>query len=222
VEVPAIVRGSRVPAENADKVPAKAGRGSTVQADLMRGKREEEGSPNNREVQTRRMETGSQFFECRPYRCCNSGDSAIPESRATRATTSPIVRPLRPPVDGGRRVAARAKRQARRVARCGVKGRNINASLLNEDERNQKGIHNPQEGRPKARESGRRCRRDRPLSSCHRRGRSEAEDTLMMIFHGLEISIAGGGADEKDEGNRGLFFFSFFFPFFFLILYISF
>jgi len=33
-----------------------------------------------------------------------------------------------------------------------------------------------------------------------------------MISHGAEISIAGGGADEKDEGNRGLlsFFFSFY------------
>jgi len=59
VEVSAIVRGSRVPAEEADKVPAKDGRSSTVQADLTRGKREREGSPNNREVPTRRMETGS-------------------------------------------------------------------------------------------------------------------------------------------------------------------
>jgi len=31
-----------------------------------------------------------------------------------------------------------------------------------------------------------------------------------MISHGVEISIAGGGADEKDEGNRGLFLYSFF------------
>jgi len=30
-----------------------------------------------------------------------------------------------------------------------------------------------------------------------------------MISHGVEISIAGGGGDAKDEGNRGLFFFSF-------------
>ena len=29
-------------------------------------------------------------------------------------------------------------------------------------------------------------------------GRPEAEDTLTMISHGVEISIAGGGADEKD------------------------
>jgi len=36
-----------------------------------------------------------------------------------------------------------------------------------------------------------------------------------MISHGVEISIAGGRADEKDEGNRGLFFFFFLFSFFF-------
>ena len=32
------------------------------------------------------------------------------------------------------------------------------------------------------------------------RGSPEAEDTLTMISHGVEISIAGGGADEKDDG----------------------
>ena len=32
----------------------------------------------------------------------------------------------------------------------GVKGGNINASVLNEDERNQEGIHNTQEVRPEA------------------------------------------------------------------------
>jgi len=47
VEVPAIVKGSRVPADRADKVPAKEGHSSTVQADLTRGKRKEEGSSNN-------------------------------------------------------------------------------------------------------------------------------------------------------------------------------
>jgi len=39
----------------------------------------------------------------------------------------------------------------------------------------------------------------------------EAEDTHTMISHGVEISIAGGGADEKDEGKTGFFFFFFFF-----------
>jgi len=29
-------------------------------------------------------------------------------------------------------------------------------------------------------------------------GRAAAVDTLTMIPHGVEISIAGGGADEKD------------------------
>ena len=91
MKVPAMVRGSRVPADGADKVPANEGCSSTVQADLTRRKREEEGSPNNREVPTRSTETGSPFFERRPYRSCNPGESAIPESRATRETTSPIV-----------------------------------------------------------------------------------------------------------------------------------
>jgi len=39
-------------------------------------------------------------------------------------------------------------------------------------------------------------------------GSPEAEDTLTMISHGVEISIAGGGADEKDargRGRRGLY-----------------
>ena len=34
-------------------------------------------------------------------------------------------------------------------------------------------------------------------------GRAAAVDTLTMISHGVEISIAGGGADEKDERGRG-------------------
>jgi len=42
-----------------------------------------------------------------------------------------------------------------------------------------------------------------------------------MISHGVEISIAGGGADEKDEGSEGsfLFFFIFLFFYFFYIIY---
>ena len=35
-------------------------------------------------------------------------------------------------------------------------------------------------------------------------GSPEAEDTLTMISHGVEISIAGGGADEKDGHVVGL------------------
>jgi len=38
----------------------------------------------------------------------------------------------------------------------GVMGRNTNANVLKEGERNQKGIHNPRQRRPKAPERGRR------------------------------------------------------------------
>jgi len=41
------------------------------------------------------------------------------------------------------------------------------------------------------------------------RGSPEAEDTLTMISHSVEISIAGGGADEKDGAREGSFFFFF-------------
>ena len=42
-------------------------------------------------------------------------------------------------------------------------------------------------------------------------GRAAAVDTLTIISHGVEISIAGGGADEQDEGSEGSFFFFFLF-----------
>jgi len=62
VKGPAIVKGSRVPADWADKVPAKEGCSGMVLADPTRGKWEKEGSPNNREVRTQRTGTGSQFL----------------------------------------------------------------------------------------------------------------------------------------------------------------
>jgi len=82
----------------------------------------------------------------------------------------------------------------RHVPKCGVRGRNINASVLNEDR-----IKNPVGG--DAKDPRERKGRDRRVTLLGRsyRGRSEAEDTLTMISHGVEISIAGGGADEKDE-----------------------
>jgi len=40
-----------------------------------------------------------------------------------------------------------------------------------------------------------------------------------MISHGVEISIAEGEADEKDEGKWGLFSFFYSFFFFFYIIY---
>jgi len=61
VKVPAMVVGSRVPAEEADKVPAKEGRSSTVQADLTRGKREREGSPKTEKYERGGPKQGHDF-----------------------------------------------------------------------------------------------------------------------------------------------------------------
>jgi len=61
VKVPAIVGGRRVPAEEADKVPAKEGRSSTVQADLTRGKREREGSPKTKKYERGGPKQGHDF-----------------------------------------------------------------------------------------------------------------------------------------------------------------
>ena len=41
------------------------------------------------------------------------------------------------------------------------------------------------------------------------RGTPEAEDTLTIISHGVQISIAGGGAEEKDERKQEASFFLF-------------
>ena len=65
---------------------------STVQADLTRGQREREGSPRTKKYEHGGPRRGHDFSKNPPYRPCISGESAIPESRATRATTSPITR----------------------------------------------------------------------------------------------------------------------------------
>jgi len=58
VEVPAVVRGSRVPAEVAGRVPATEGRSSTVQEELTQGKREREGSPKSEKYESGRLKQG--------------------------------------------------------------------------------------------------------------------------------------------------------------------
>jgi len=74
------------------------------------------------------------------------------------------------------------------------KGEKANASV-NKRRQNQKphgrGGQRPQR---EEREDGRVA-----LLGRSHRGSPEAEDTLTMISHGVEISIAGGGADEKAE-----------------------
>jgi len=53
-------------------------------------------------------------------------------------------------------------------------------------------------------------------------GRPVAGNTPTMISHGVEISIAGREADEKDERKYGAFFFSFFLLFFFFFFFFFF
>jgi len=56
-----MVRGSRVPADGADKVPAKEGRSSRVPADLTRGKRVREGSPKTEMYERGGQKQGHDF-----------------------------------------------------------------------------------------------------------------------------------------------------------------
>jgi len=72
------------------KVPASCS--STVQADLMRGKREREGSPDTKKYEQGGPRRGHDFSKYQRYQPSISGESAIPESQATRAPTSPITR----------------------------------------------------------------------------------------------------------------------------------
>jgi len=89
-KVPAIVRGSRVPAGRQIRCQLK--RVEQYGASGSNAWEAGEGRlAKNQEVRMPRTETGLRFFAYRPYRPSNSGESAIPESRATRATTPPIA-----------------------------------------------------------------------------------------------------------------------------------
>ena len=84
---------------------------------------------------------------------------------------------------------------------------------------NEDRIKNPEGGEARDPREGKGIDACVALLGRSHQGSPEAKDTLAMISHGVEISIAGGGADEKDERWRGLFFF-FFLSFFFFISYI--
>jgi len=102
---------------------------------------------------------------------------------------------------------------------CGVCCKNVNATVLKRRENShQVGSHNPARGEAK----GTRERKGRDgcvvlLGRSHE-GSPEAGGTLTMNSHGIEISIAEGGADEKHDWNKVVFFLFFFafFSFFFL------
>jgi len=62
--------------------------------------KEGRGEPNQVEVRGREDRNEiTTFRRCRPYRTVIQGDSAIPGSRATGATTSTITRDCNPPID---------------------------------------------------------------------------------------------------------------------------
>jgi len=68
----------------------------------------------------------------------------------------------------------------------------------------QEGSHNPTRGEakgPRERKEGDRCV---VLLGRSHQGRPEAGGPLTMISHGVEISIAGGGANEKDGESSPL------------------
>ena len=62
------------------------------------------------------------FRRIRPYRTVFSGDSAIPESRATGATTSPITRDCNRPIDEGTGCPTVQSVKRGREPRCGKRG----------------------------------------------------------------------------------------------------
>jgi len=76
------VEGSRVPAKQSRQYSASRGN---------RRSGERRGRPKPRSTREGDQSEIMIFRQCRPYRTGLSGDSAIPESRATGATTSPIA-----------------------------------------------------------------------------------------------------------------------------------
>ena len=134
------------------------------------------------------------FRQCRPYRNRLSGDSAIPENRATGATTSPITRDCDRPVDEGEGLPTvqSAKREQRNTVRReeGESNRGTPRQRLSVDN----AIRREPEG------SGgggvlHPSRQQRPSE----KGRGGLPT---MNSHGVEISIAGG-VGEKVRGKPG-------------------
>ena len=128
------------------------------------------------------------FRRCRPYRTVPSGDSAIPESRATGATTSPITRDCYRPIDEGEGLPTvqSVKRGQRNTVRReeGKSNRETPRQRLPVD----KAIRRESEGRGVG----------GMLHPSRQRGPSgKGRGGLpTMISHGVEISIAGGVGEK--------------------------
>ena len=88
------------------------------------------GRPNTRSTREGDRSEITVFPRCRPYRTVFSGDSAIPESRATGATISQITRDCNRPVDVGRGFPTVQSAKRGPQPRCGKRGSrgNLDAS----------------------------------------------------------------------------------------------
>ena len=124
------------------------------------------------------------FRRCRPYRNRLSGDSAIPESRATGATTSPITRDCDRPIDEreGLPTVQSAKRGQRNTVQReeGESNREAPRQRLPVDN----AIRRESEGR-----GGGGLLHPSRQQGPSKKGRG---DQPTMISYGVEISIAGG------------------------------
>ena len=141
---------------------------------------------NQAEVRGKEDRNGiTTFRRCRPYQTVIPGDSAIPGSRATGATTSTITRDCDRPIDDEKGVADRAnvKRGSETSAEKGGNGNretpyNLAAKAT---------------GRSEGKQRGEKEVASPSKAVAIRRG--ERGWMLTMKIHGVEISIAGGGEE---------------------------
>jgi len=145
--------------------------------------REGRGVPNQAEVRGREDRNEiTTFRQCRPYRTVLQGDSAIPGSRATGATTSTITRHCDRPIEERKglptvqMLSEAAKQVRRKEGQVTVKPHTTRLPMQQED---QKGIRGQRGGGSVTLLSKRAIRR------------GERGWMLTMNSHGVEISIAG-------------------------------
>ena len=105
------------------------------------------GRPNTRSTREGDRSKIIVFRRCRPYRTVFSGDSAIPQSRATGATTSPITRDCNRPIDEGRGCPTVQSVKRERKPRCGKRGWRGNRDAPRQWHSTTKAIRRESEGR---------------------------------------------------------------------------
>ena len=105
------------------------------------------GRPNTRSTREGDRSENTVFRRCRPYRTVFSGESTIPESRATGATTSPITRDCNRPIDEGRSCPTVQSVKRGRDPRCRKRGWRGNRDAPRQWHSTTKAIRRESEGR---------------------------------------------------------------------------